>query len=174
MNQISRFALIALLIAIAAQRAMAGTLAFDFSFHDEFSGNNVVGIVSGLNDNAGGPASSVLVTSNSGGYGVGEYVGNPGSNFWALESGIITLVLFESLGVQNTSPAVTCCSFAIAHGHPQILGANLNDSPFFVHIRNGSRVTFTVRPSEIPVPAGIVLLGLGLCGLVVTRRKREL
>jgi hypothetical protein len=62
----------------------ASALTFDFSF------TNVTGVISGLADNATSAATSVQVTSNTAGFGIGEYVGNPRNNSFTVSAGVIT------------------------------------------------------------------------------------
>jgi hypothetical protein len=86
-------------------------LTFHFSFTNTANGGGVVeGIISGLTDNATSAATSVQVTANSAGFGVGEYIGSPTENLFAVTAQVITNVGFLSFGAYNTSPAVTCCS----------------------------------------------------------------
>jgi hypothetical protein len=174
------FKLVFVILSIVAstQRAMALPLAFDFSFIDSFTGDSVAGIISGLNDNSTGPASSVLVTSNTGGYGLGEYIGSPAPNEWTVLEGEIIHVIFSSFGVNNTDPAVTCCSIAFSPTGlllPEIIAGLSSHPDYMLYGDDEPNVTFTRRqPGEIPIPSVLTLLGVGLFGLGVSRRTRKL
>src|SRR5262245_45962690 len=99
------------LASIAAVAATCLALGSDSSLSFNFSFDGVTGVISGLADNTSNqPATSVQVTSNTAGFGVGEYVGNPfsnaNSNSFTVSAGVITIVNFQSLGGNNSSPAV--------------------------------------------------------------------
>jgi hypothetical protein len=131
----------------------ASALSFTFSFE------GVKGVVSGLAANATSAATSVQVTSNTAGFGLGEYVGNPLSNsFTVSAAGLITAENFLSFGSDNTSPAVTCCSLGFSLG-----SGGLTNNPDLILFSppDGGPVTFT--PSTVPGP----IAGAGLPGLIL-------
>jgi hypothetical protein len=69
-------------------------------------GGTVTGLIRGLEEGTGA-ATSVEVLTNTSGYGLGEYVGNPTSNFWTVLDGDLVAFDFFSSGINNTPPAVT-------------------------------------------------------------------
>lgn len=80
---------------------------FGFTFENAFfGGETVTGIIGGLEEGTG-PASSVEVVSNTGGFGLGEYIGNPLRNSWTVEDGDLVEFAFSSYGINNSSPDVT-------------------------------------------------------------------
>ena len=153
--------------------ASAATLTFDFSFTNSANGGGtVMGVITGLLDNATSAATSVRVTSNTAGFGIGEYVGNPPSNVFTVSGGTITApYIFESFGVLNTSPAVTCCSLAfnltagIIGAEPTAGLANDRGSVIL-----GSGATFT---PVVPIPATLPLFATGLAGLGLLGWRRK-
>jgi hypothetical protein len=161
------------LISIAGQPAFAIPIAFNFSFHDFITGDNVQGYVAGLQDNGNGQAAtSVFVTSNSGGYGIGEYVGTPVSNDWDVASGVITNADFLSFGALNIAPAVTCCTLFFPARPPLTpIYAGLSNNPQTGFAETTSLVTFTPRDTTVPLPQPLLLIGAGLAALGFNRRK---
>ncbi len=171
-----RFVLLACLMASLTHRAMAVPIAFDFSFLDLHTGHTVSGVVSGLQDNATASASSVFVSYNSGGYGIGEYIGDPLVNSWTVINGEITLAFFLVRGIWNMHPDVVCCSLVMAVDPSEFSTAALSTDPTINKSPLPDTVlAFTPRSTNVvPVPSALALLGAGLFGLVVSRRKRKL
>jgi hypothetical protein len=178
-----RVMLLTILLSSVGQPVLARPITVDFSFHDYTYGIDVEGYVLGLEDNGSGQAAtSVFVTSNSGGYGLGEYVGYPTANSWDVFDGLVYYAEFRSNGVLNTSPDVTCCALGLAEffgtGTGYQIGWLHNDpsEPSSVGVQNG--VTFTTRrpASSIPVMpfTALALLTLALAALGVYRRPRLL
>ena len=97
--------------AIALGVGFAGSAAavdFKFQFENELNGGGTVeGLIRGLSDEGTSAATSVEITSNTAGFGLGEYVGNPLINSWTVSGGTLTDFAFSSSGSRNTSPAVT-------------------------------------------------------------------
>jgi hypothetical protein len=90
------------------EAATAATLNFNFDFTSvNGSGGEITGIVRGLNDNATGSASSVQVLSNTAGFGLGEYAGNPTQNTFTVANGRVISATFISLNQSNPSSAAT-------------------------------------------------------------------
>jgi hypothetical protein len=164
--------LLAILASLAGSSANALPITFTFSFHDYYNGGDVTGIINGLNDNGNGQAAtSVYVTSNSAGYGVGEYVGAPFVNLWDVVNGVISpTVDFTSLGIFNTAPDVVCCSLAFDG-----TAAGLSKYANIVTTVTNSVVTFTSREeTNVPLPAPLALIGLGLLGVGISRSRQRL
>lgn len=91
----------------------AEAVDFKFQFNNALNENVlneeeiVEGFIRGLEDNGTSAATSVEVTSNTAGFGIGEYVGNPFLNSWTVTGGILTDFDFVSFGFINTAPAIT-------------------------------------------------------------------
>ena len=163
----------ALMLAANFWSCPANALTFHFSFTDPGVAGTVQGIVSGLLDNQASPALSVQVTSAAGGFGVGEYVGNPVSNSFTVNAGVITVVNFVSLGGLNSTPAVICCSLGMGSFGLNLASAGLTNSAGFL-FQDSAGLAFTLV-SETPLPAALPLFagGLGALGLIGWRRKKK-
>ena len=159
-----------LVFVCAAAIYPANALTFQFSFNNS-PGNDpsqslVQGIISGLQDNlADQPATSVQVTSNPAGFGLGEYVPTLDLNFFAVSGGILTLAEFQSFG----GGLGGCCTLGLIG--PAFGLRNSPDSNFFLGSAN---LTFTAV-AETPLPAALPLFagGLGLIGLLAHRKRRK-
>ncbi len=175
------------LCSICATQSVAATLSFSFSFGNErqSAGSIVTGIVSGLNDNATGAASSVTVTSNTAGFGLGEYVGNPKYNSFTVAGGRITSFEFAVFGEKNAAPDVTCCNLGLSSNSgsdPIYFGAGLDNIPGTVSYNYGTDnngtvlgLSFTPIPpiTAVPLPAAGWLLLASLGGLSALRRGKR-
>jgi hypothetical protein len=170
-----RQVLLAAALAVAATgAARAATLDFTFSFTNTGNGGGTVtGIVRGLQDNATRAASSVEVTGNTLGFGIGEYVGNPQSNTFTVSRGAITSALFGSIGTLNSAPAVTGSSLGLELTD-QFSFAGLRDSTQGTVVTRDTGLTFTrVDVTPIPVPAALPLLLGGLGAMALFRRRGQ-
>jgi len=165
--------------ALAAAPASAAPLNFTFSFTNALNGGGTVsGIVRGLAEGTGA-ATSVEVTANSLGFGLGEYIGSPDLNSWTVTGGAITAFDFLAFGAFNSAPAVTTAT--IFFDSADLLGASfragVGDSPFGVTNGDNSVSTadiglvFAPAVAPIPLPAAGLMLLAGLGGLAVLRRR---
>ena len=152
----------------------ADALTFHFSFTNALNGGGIVeGDIYGLSDNTTSPATDLQVTSNTGGFGIGDYLGNAFINGFTVSGGVITDVSFEYYGADNVLPNVICCSLVL-YGQP---GGNtfagLGNSSLTAN-ESDSNLTFQ-RVSEAPLPGALPLFatGLGALGVVGWRRKRK-
>jgi hypothetical protein len=152
--------------AMRPPTAMA--LSFNFSFTNTANGGGAVtGLVQGLTDNATSAATSVQVLSNTAGFGLGEYIGNPLSNSWTVSGGTIQSYNFSSVGSSNFLPAVTDSSlgfFTLPSGKL----AGLTNDPDRSLSRLDTRLTFAAAP--IPTPA--LLPGLVGMSLALLRKRQ--
>ena len=78
----------ATVVATCLAPVSAGALTFNFSFTNSIYPETVTGVISGLVDNATSAATSVQVTSNTLGFGLGEYVGSPVTNHFTVSGAI--------------------------------------------------------------------------------------
>ena len=90
--------LIGVLFLVSTAPATAIDFNFTFTNGQIGTGGTVTGIVHGLTDNFTSAAQSVEVTSNTDGFGIGEYIGNPSFNTWTVGSGEVTFFDFLVLG----------------------------------------------------------------------------
>jgi hypothetical protein len=166
-------------LLFSAVPAKASTLNFSFTFTNaaEDSSNNVyggtvTGIVRGLADNATSAATSVEITSNTDGFGAGEYIGSPYANTWTVASGVITAYHFEDYGNSNSSPAQVCCALNIWSNYPsQPALSPINDT---ISYGTTEPIQFSSL-SAVPLPTALPLFasGLGVMGFLGWRRKRK-
>ncbi|MGF1520467.1 MAG: PTPA-CTERM sorting domain-containing protein [Nodosilinea sp.] len=138
----------------AALSPAAMALSFGFSFtNTAYNSENVTGIVRGLTEGTSS-ATSVEILSNTGGFGLGEYVGNPppGAEFyrntWSVRNGMVNAVDFLSFGGDDFTP-VANSSLALGPFFPPEGGglpfaaAGLSPFEFGLTSRPDAGLTFT-------------------------------
>lgn len=146
-------------------------LTFQFSFTNVANGGgSVQGIISGLADNATSGATSVQVTANSSGFGIGEYVGTPNGNQFTVASGILAGASFADFAINNLS-GQTCCSFSLMGIASQFSGG-LNNN---INLVAGAPLTDFSAALVTPLPATLPLFGsgLGILRILGWRRKKK-
>src|SRR3974390_2606664 len=154
--------------------ASAATLPFNFSFTvPGASGYTVMGTLTV--DTVAGDATSVVVTSNTAGFGTGQYFGSAlFSNSFTVSGGTITAYSFQSDGGFNGPPNVTCCTltmFSSTSSSPA--SAGLSDLPFTTGTVSGVSVAFTPPVSSVPLPGALPLFASGLVGLGLLGWRRK-
>ena len=158
--------------------AQAALLDFTFTFSNRDTsdpGGTVTGIVRGLSDDGTSAATSVEIFSNTGGFGLGEYIGIGLLNSWTLAAGAIISYNFASRGQNNSSPAVTCCSLLLSNTSFTSTAPALRNVPEGVSAEGDSPVdiTFTRVATAVPEPASAVLFGGALAAAALLRRRRQ-
>jgi len=153
-----------------ANPAEAINFTFEFDNSGGINGGGfVTGIVRGLGEDGTFAATSVEVTSNTAGFGIGEYIGNPDTNTWTLAGGNLVSFGFVSFGNDNSPPAVTGSSLDLRTFGPGFQTGFLSNIPFSVggNVVNNlafTRVVDEPDPEAVPEPAS--LLGLAVIGVV--------
>ena len=167
-----RFGVLSVLAGVMvlwASSASAALLSFNWSFFDSSAGVTISGTVDGLQDNATGPASQVTITDD------GDLtfftpqgtIHTATSNVWEVLAGQIVSVLFESTGFDIGSDHLLLSGTA-----PDTFG-QLDDG-LIGATRSGRPVVFSPVDDgtpDAPEPFTAGLLGLGLVGLGLMRRR---
>lgn len=158
------------------------SVVYDFTFNNSNDGGGIVDGTITLPSSADGisAASSVVVTSNTAGFGVGQYAvfNGTGPNQFVVSGGQITSgdvslpTEFSDFGISNQSPGVKCCSLTFA-AFDSILDGGLSDLNGEVTDGPGSPVTFTLATTPIPATLPLFAAGIAVLGLVGWRRKRK-
>lgn len=169
---------VAVVVAGWSLSAHAALLDFTFTFFNRSEsdpGGSVTGIVRGLSDNGTSAATSVEIISNTGGFGLGEYVGNPLFNSWTVAAGAIISYHFVSLGDNNTSPAVTCCTLLLSDtSFASVSPVLASRSDSFLYLPDlPVDITFTRVATAVPEPASALLFGGALAAGALLRRRRR-
>jgi hypothetical protein len=155
-----------------AASVAAAPVTVRFSFvNGDYGGGIVEGVIRGLqSDGTNQVATSLRVTRNAGGFGLGEYIGPGGPEFnqWVLEDGVVTNAGFLALGALNAPPQVTTASLQLILG---VSGSAAGLSPDPGAVDGRSAVAFTVVP--VPLPASALLIGLGVGALALLSRSRR-
>jgi hypothetical protein len=161
----------------------ASAISFGFSFENALNqGGTVTGVIRGLEEGTGA-ATSVEVLSNTEGYGIGEYIGSPNSNFWTVLGGNLVAFDFISFGVNNTFPAVTNATlfFDSNEGDGASFRAGISTDPSSITIGLGGittediNLTFTRLddPESVPEPTSILSLLVVSAAAIGTTLKRK-
>lgn len=177
LSRISVHLIVVLFGLMLGTQAQAVPIDFKFSFENVLNGGGTVtGFVRGLEEGTGA-ATSVEVTDNTMGFGIGEYIGNPLENSWTVVDGVVTAFNFLSFGIVNSDPAVT--DSTLRFDSTLNLGAefraglrNLPDSVFSsdsAFTTSDIALTFT-QVSPVPLPASLPLF---LGGLLILRKLRS-
>ena len=168
----------ALTLSVFAPSAYA-SVVYDFTFvNSENGGGTVDGTVT-LPSSANGAyaASSVMVTSNTAGFGVGEYVGftqDITDNTFVISGGEITNAsMFLIFGETNLAPGVVKCCTLDFDAFASILAGGLSDVGGDVNDGLDDPVTFTLDTTPIPTALPLFATGIGVLGLFGWRRKRK-
>jgi hypothetical protein len=155
-----KFLTTALTITVLSAPAHASAV-YEFTFDNTANGGGTVHGTITLPSSADGTyaASSVVITSNTAGFGLGEYVGDPADNSFVISGGNITSAsVFLAFGSQNSSPAVACCSLTLGdQSGTGSVRAGLTDSRDQV-LTAQVRVTFTL---QAPLRAALPLFFQG-------------
>jgi hypothetical protein len=167
-----KFLAVAMTFTVFSVPAYA-SVVYDFTFDDMVNGSGIVDGTVTLPSSANGTyaASSVVVTSNTPGVGLGEYVGNPNPNTFLVSGGNITDADFLDFGVFNSPPAVVCCAlrFELVSG---VLSGDMTVINSGIAVAQNP-VTFTLQAAPLPAALPLFVSGLGALGLLGWRRKRK-
>jgi PEP-CTERM motif len=173
------------LLAVAAAGLLvcgsshARALTFNWSFANDANFGSVAGTVTGtidLADNATGAATALSVTSYPTGlFGVTaapfNIVNNPDysifQNSFTVASGVVTAEAFSSFNAADGSAFNLLEGFAAENSLHSSLGSA---------VANGgglSGITYTLEqlPADVPEPASLAILGIGLLGLAAARKR---
>jgi hypothetical protein len=176
--------LAAALTLLACAPSAYASVVYDFSFDNASNGGGTVQGTITLPSSADGAytASSVVVTSNTAGFGLGQYfvffneitedqfVVSGGD----ITSGTVTIPTeFLDFGESNRLPGVKCCSLEF-NVFDSIVDGGLSDSGGTVTDGPGSPVTFTLATTPIPATLPLFAAGLAGLGLLGWRTKRKM
>lgn len=177
--------------ALAIGPASAAPMDFTFRFYNVLNDEGVgrvTGVIRGL-DEGTGAATSVEVTGNDLGFGLGEYIGSPEQNSWTVTDGVLTSFFFAVIGAGNEVPYVTESSlfFDSRNIGGASFRAGLLDDAFSVDVSGSGlstadfELTFSpvvganpfppAGPMPVPIPAAGLMLIAGLGGLALMRRR---
>ncbi|MEM1361186.1 MAG: VPLPA-CTERM sorting domain-containing protein [Pseudomonadota bacterium] len=153
----------------------AAALSFNFSFTNVANGGGTVtGIIRGLADTGFSSASSLEILSNSGGFGIGEYVGDPLDNLFEVTNGQIVFADFEAFGAFNSPPDVTDSSFELCIlCFPGLNESQIGLTNSEISVLTESTSVSGLTISAVPLPAAFPLALAGLGILVALKRRRR-
>ena len=170
MRRLTTIFFVSCLYVFVMTPANAVTLAYNYSFTNIANGGGTVeGTIFGLTDDATSAATRLIVTSNTLGFGVGEYVGFASNNSFTVSGSVITAINFLSFGVLNSAPDVICCSLSFTTIPSLGLVAGLTNEPGSAKRAFGTGLSFSL----IPLPAALPMFLLALAGLGFAARKRR-
>lgn len=172
-------AMIAITAPISARAATIIDFTFSFTNDPSNGGGDITGIIRGLEDNMSDQAAtSIEILSNTAGFGIGEYIGNPSENNWDVAGGLVTDAFVLVFGVFNTPPAVTDSTLSFGTSASGIVATGVGDRPDEVSENSQGLTTqqffmpVTPPPAVIPLPATLPLLFGALGALGVAARRR--
>jgi hypothetical protein len=155
------------------------SVVYAFTFNNLANGGGTVDGTVTLPSSADGvyAASSLVVTSNTAGFGLGQYVGKPDANAFTISGGNIIVtndgsfnISFEYLGDMNSLPDVVCCSL-LFDGISGTIHGGLSNASDGAGSGSADTATFTLIP--LPTALPLFATGLGGLGLLGWRRKRK-
>jgi len=161
----------------------ASAIDFGFSFENALnSGGSVTGVIRGLEEGTGA-ATSVEVLSNTTGYGIGEYVGSPSSNFWTVLGGNLVAFDFFSFDINNTPPAVTDATlfFDSSEGLGASFRAGISNIPNSITTGTSTVTTEDINltfnrlddPESVPESTSVLSLLVVSAATIGTKFKRK-
>lgn len=176
-------------LAAAVYAAPASALTFNFSFTNALFDPDaptdgdpntnwgvVTGTISGLSE-GDSAATSVVITSNTEGFGAGEYAPNADRNQWTVTGGLITAFNFASFGADHVPPVNLSLGFLSVGGWTASLSQSnqtypISNAGITVQDINLIFSPVSAGPSEVPVPASLPLLAAGIAGIALLRRRK--
>ena len=135
------------------------SVVYEFSFDNVQNGGGVVDGTITLPSSADGTysATSVIVTTNPQGYGLGQYVGHPDANIFTISGGSISGATFESFGIDNSA----CCSLGLFS-----TDAGLTQNTNSITFGENDPVTYALQATPLPPALLLFASALALIGVL--------